>query len=264
MKRVVAISLLVPVFVSGCSLFSSFLGGAIDSAGNKAGSLIGDRVGTAIAGSAQRYYMTPELTQAYAMGLFSMLYYYGGYTWQGKAYKAGEFTVWEGSDLSQGERFEKAFLKKEADGKEWWRVRSAKRDGSEEAIVEALFSVPDKTGTQQIVRMRAKFPGQDALSEVPITQENKGQWVLRPSARLSAESLKGATVGVETVKVPAGTYKARHVRYAQGGGSVDWWLSDEVPGGVVKYSVTSADDGTVETGVMQLSKVGATAKMLGK
>lgn len=264
MKRLVALSLLVPVVVSGCSLFSSFLDGAIDAAGNKAGSVIGDRVGTAIAGSAQRYYMTPELSQAYAMGLFSMLYYYGGYTWQGKAYKPGEFTVWEGSDLSQGERFEKAFLKKEADGKEWWRVRSSKRDGSEEAIVEALFSLADKSGTQQIVRMRAQFPGQEGLSEVPITEENRGQWVLRPSARLTAESLKGATVGIETVKVPAGTFKARHVRYAQGSGSFDWWLSDDVPGGVVKYSVTSDDDGRVETGVMQLSQVGAAARMLGK
>lgn len=264
MKRLIAVSLIVPSLLSGCALFSSFLDSAMNSAGNSAGSAIGDRIGTAIAGSATRYYMTPELTQAYAMGLFSMLYYYGGYTWQGKAYKPGEFTVWEGSDLDQGERFEKAFLKKEADGKEWWRVRSSKKDGSEEAIVEALFSVPDKTGTQQIVRMRAKFPGQEQLSEVAITEENKGQWTLRPSAKLTAESLKGATVGVETVKVPAGTFKARHVRYAHGAGSIDWWLSDDVPGGVVKYSVTDSDGGKVETGVMQLAKVGATAKMLGK
>lgn len=263
-RFILALTLASPLALGGCA---ALLDSLLNAAGDRVGAAIGDRVGTAIAGHALvgLHGLTPELTQAYAMGVFATVYYYGGYNWQGKPFAPGQFTQWEGHNTVQGDFFEKAFLKREANKQEWWRVRVVETENgkTEEAVFEALFSAPGKTGEQKILRMRAKLPGQAKGGEVPITSQNQESWVLRPSGQLTPESLKGATVGTENVTVPAGTYqKARHVRFVHGAGQVDWWLSDAVPGGVVKYAFTATDEesGQAETSTMQLKKVGTGAK----
>jgi hypothetical protein len=55
------------------------------------------------------------------------------------------------------------------------------------------------------------------------------------------ESIEGATIGVEDVKTPAGSFKAKHVRFGQGGGTLDWWLDDTAVGGWVKFSAIGDD-----------------------
>ena len=261
-RLLLALTVASPLALGGCA---SLLDRVMDAAGDRAGSMIGDaigeRVGQAVAGHTlvAMNQLTPELTQAYAMGVFMTLYYHGGYAWSGRAYQVGEYTQWQGHQMTQGDFFEKAFLKREADGSEWWRVRvQDSSDGQmEEAVFEALFSKPDADGTQYIRRMRAKLPGQAAGAEVPISEANRQGWVLRPAARLTPESLEGATVGNEMVKVPAGGFASRHVRFMQGAGQIDWWLSDKVPGGLVKYTVRGEDG---EEASMQLRGVGKNAK----
>ena len=55
--------------------------------------------------------------------------------------------------------------------------------------------------------------------------------------RLTRESMEGAIVGSETVRVPAGSYTAQHLRYGgMDAGTYEWWLVDDVPGGMVRYS----------------------------
>lgn len=259
MKCPLALAILLPSLLGGCSFFQSAIDQAEDVAGGKVGSAIGDRVGTAIAGKTVPAYdqMSPQMTQAYAMGLFASVFYYGGYSWTGRPYRPGEYTQWSSDD--KGTFFEKAFLKTEANGQEWWRVTTRDKDEEgKDAVFEALFSKPDANAEQQIVRMRAKMPNETTASEVPITEENKSGWVLRPSVRLRPESMQGATIGYETITVPAGSFRTRHVRFAQMGAHVDWWLSDDVPGGMVKYSVTGSDD--EEHAVLQLAKTGKDAK----
>jgi hypothetical protein len=263
----VGIVLTLPFLLGGCaSLLDTIFQSASDRAGQMVGNAIGERVGSAIAGQTMlaMNQLTPELTQAYAMGVFATVYYQGGFYWEGKPYTPGQFTQWEGRNTVQGDFFEKAFLKREANKQEWWRVRVVETENgkTEEAVFEALFSAPTKSGEQKILRMRAKLPGQAKGAEVPITAKNQESWVLRPAQALTPESLKGATVGTEQVGVPAGTYKARHVRFASGNGQVDWWIADGVPGGVVKYSFTATDEDSreTETATMQLKKAGSGAK----
>lgn len=259
MYKRIGILLALPCALSGCSFISALVDQGLTSAGDRAGNIIGEKVGNQVGRSfsTQMDAAYPQLAQAYAMGLFSMLYYHGGYSWDAKPYKPGEYTQWQGN-LEQGQFFEKAFLKREADGREWWRVRSVStEDGNkEEAIFEALFSVPNADGVQKIVRMRAKLPDQTKGAEIPITKDNQSMWMLTPTARLTPESLQGATVGVEQIKVPAGSFKAKHVRYMHGASAMDWWLADNVPGGVVKYVVGDKD----EKQTVQLVKVGTGAK----
>jgi hypothetical protein len=263
LKARLIVALTLPMLLGGCA---SLLDAIFNSAADRVGNVIGERIGTAIAGQAMigLNQLTPELTQAYAMGVFATVYYQGGFYWDGKPYQPGQFTQWEGTNNVQGDFFEKAFLKREANKQEWWRVKVVEtNDGQpKEAVFEALFSAPSKSGEQKILRMRAKLPGQAKGGEVPITAQNQETWVLRPTSRLSAESLAGATVGTETIKVPAGTSKARHVRFVHGAGTVDWWMADTVPGGVVRYTFTVTDEDAkeTETSTMQLKKAGTGAK----
>ncbi|HEY9721183.1 MAG TPA: hypothetical protein V6D47_04170 [Oscillatoriaceae cyanobacterium] len=263
MKRALIALLTVPLLTSGCAaLMDKAMDAASDRAGNIIGDAIGDRVGNAAAGqaTAELDALSPQMTQAYALGLFSVLFYNGGYAWDTNAYKVGDYTQWTGTDMGQGDFFEKALLSRDAQGREWWRVRAQQHEDGKvkEAAFEAFFSAPDANGGRKILRMRAKLPNQTRANEVPITEENQAGWVLRPRAKLTAESLQGATVGVEGISVAAGTYQARHVRYAYGAGSIDWWLSNQVPGGLVKYTVTGGDG--KKAGSLQLYKVGTGAK----
>lgn len=265
MTRRVILALTLPLALQGCFLLSNIVDAAADRAGQVVGNAIGDRVGAAVAGQTMlaMNQLTPEMTQAYAMGVFAAVYYNGGYCWEGKPYQPGDYTQWEGTHTVQGDWFEKAFLKREANKQEWWRVRVIENhDGKpEEAVFEALFSAPNKSGEQKILRMRAKLPNQTQGAEVPITAKNQDSWVLRPSSRLTPASVAGATVGNEQVNVPAGFFKCRHVRFASGNGQVDWWLSDAAPGGLVKYTYTATEGkNKSETATMQLKKAGTGAK----
>lgn len=150
-----------------------------------------------------------------------------GGLWVGEAgYKPGEYTKfrWE----AKGEdsvTMERAFLKKLDDGKEWWRV--AWSDEEDTWLWEALLD-PE---SGRVLRMRARDPDGET-GEIPVT----GDAIYTPPAELTKESVQGATVGSEKVDTPAGAFQARHVVYsAAGGGKIEWWMTDRVPGGVVKY-----------------------------
>ena len=246
------IAILVPSLLGGCALFNSMVDRAMDAAGGKIGEAVGNQIGTSAASDIKAQIYSPEMIQSSALSLFTTLYYFGGYTFATKAYAPGQYTEWELTNDSKTTIFERAFLEKEANGREWWKVSEAHQDGSDGMAFEALLTPVRRDGTQQIVRMRAMMPGQKSFNEVPLSQESS--WRLRPAMRVSSESMEGATLGWEPVKTPAGLFKARHVRYGLGETHLDWWLCDEVPGGVVKYDLPRSQDG--QAAVMQLVKFG--------
>ena len=171
-----------------------------------------------------------------AQVVFSYTFSAGG-MWLGQTgYKQGEWTKFEMS--SEGDSkpvvLERAFLKRLGNGDEWWRT-SWEADG-ESWIYEALISKKDGT----LLRLRARDTDGNE-GEVPVSN----QQIYNEPQEVSAESIKGATIGTETITVPAGTFTAKHVRFInQGQGNVDWWLNDTVPGGVVKYEMS--ENGTVK------------------
>lgn len=167
-------------------------------------------------------------------------------------YKPGEWTKWsitseENADESQ--LTERAFLGKTADGGEWWRFKTINnsKDGdkatADTITLEALFKPePGNEYLQKLVRMRGRFPGSTEAQEMMVPEQwttwnLTGGFGMKPTK----ESIDGATVGVETVKTPAGTFKAKHVRFGQGGGTLDWWLDETTAGGWVKFTATDND-----------------------
>jgi hypothetical protein len=217
---------------------------AANVAGNKVGQRVGENVGNAMAGYADASLrgLSPALMQMYVSSIFSSVFYAGGYSFEYKnEYKPGDWSKWKATGMEEGSEFQKAFLKKEADGKEWWQITtSSVRDGkTEEVVLEALFSAPDASGLRTLVRLRSLFPGDKEPAEVPV-QENSAAWYHDP-VKITEESLKAATKGIEDVTTPAGKFSAQHVVYRDAYGLGEWWITDKVPGGLVKYMVTHSN-----------------------
>jgi len=168
--------------------------------------------------------------------------YLSGATMFEKDYAPGDWTRWrittdEDGDVQETER---AFIGRPTDGGEWWRTRTITKhdDGADTVTLEALFK--PETGNeylQRLVRMRAKLPGNPEPQEM-IVPEQWTTWNMMGafSGKPTAESLEGATVGTESVTTPAGIFSAKHVRFGQGGGTLDWWLSESTTGGWIKFS----------------------------
>jgi hypothetical protein len=240
-------ALVTVVAVVGCgSVVSSAIDTAARRTGEGIGNAVGNRAGAAM-GARLGAVWGPQMMQFYTGYLFSLAFHSGSYAPAGEVYDQGEWTKWRIVQTGQegpAPEFERAFLRREADGSEWWRVRYVVfgDDGSgqmkpDTILLEGKFS-PDRS---TLVRLRGKMPGDAQANEMPVEENTYGYVEPTP---LTAESLQGATVGTESVSVPAGTYSARHVRYGAmgGGGTTEWWLNDDVPGGMVKYSSTSAQE----------------------
>lgn len=241
-RTLLSLSLASLMGVVGCA---STVGAALDSAARQTGQTIGSAVG-ARAASAVAARMpavwTPDLTALYMNYLFTLAFHSGSYTFDAMEYEPGEWTRWRLTDAAEEgppPEMERAFLHRTDAGQEWWRVKyvAQAEEGADSITVEALFD-PE---SGEFRRMRTRMPGEDEAKEMPVEEGTYGYVAPR---RLTAESLEGATVGTASVRVPAGTYTARHVRYGSvGQGTMEWWLSDNVPGGMVKYGASGESRG---------------------
>ncbi len=174
--------------------------------------------------------------------------YLSGATMFETDYKPGEWTRWQVLTADEDgavQTSERAFLGKTSDGGEWWRMKTISnyKDGdkivdADTVVLEALFKPEDADGyMQKLVRMRGKLPGNAEAQEMMVP-EQWSMWNMRGafSMKPTKESIEGATIGVEDVKTPAGSFKAKHVRFGQGNGTIDWWLDESAVGGWVKFA----------------------------
>ena len=199
----------------------------------------------------------------YIAQLFAIQYGTGATMFESD-YKPGEWTRWtlssEGDDDVQTN--ERAFLGKPSDGGEWWRMKtiSGSKESADTVSLEMLFKTESADDiSQKLVRMRGKLPGNTEPQEL-IVPEQYGMWNMAGSMgrKPTKESIDGATIGVETVTTPAGTFKAKHVRFGMGGGTMDWWLDDTAVGGWVKFQMF--DETKKPRYTMELVAKGAGAK----
>lgn len=202
--------------------------------------------------------MAPQMTQFYMQFAFAMAFSQGGYALDQDLYKPGQWTRWslpqEGRTSQKHGNLERAYLFDDGDGA-WWKIKWVLEDAKPEEntlILEALFNKKDHT----LRRLRGKMPYEKEAKELPVT----AQTYYQPPMQLTAESVKGATKGMESVTVPAGTFKAKHVVYGNAtGGSVEWYLVDSVPGGCVKV-INSGGQEDRGSYVMDLMATGSDAK----
>lgn len=171
-----------------------------------------------------------------AQVVFNYAFAPGGLWISRQEYQPGEFTKFKMSDNGEESEviIEKAFLKKLENGNEWWRA--SWKDGEDTWIYEALLSPSESS----LLRLRAK-DAEGNEGEVPVTQQN----IYMEPTELTEESIEGAKVGEETISTPVGSFNTDHIRYvAGGGGTLDWWLTPQVPGGVAKYQMVDENEET--------------------
>lgn len=223
------------LFLGGCSLVQNAVESAVESAADKTGQTVGEAVGEKVGKAIIRHY-TPQFASLYAQIILGYAFHSEMYWIDTQDYKEGQWTKWR--SVSEGEEkastMRKAYLKQTDEGKEWWKVKFYDASSDDVVILEGLFA----QNRSQLLRLRAKFPDQDA-GEIPV---QKGI-VYSPPSRLTEESLEGAKVGTERITVPAGTFSVKHLQYQDLAteGRIDWYISEKVPGGIVKYSVTRSD-----------------------
>jgi len=208
----------------------------IDSALSAAGRTVGEAAGRAVGQHIVRTY-TPRFANVYASYMFTYAFTPGGYQVETVPYQEGEWTRWRFIEDGEetGSWIERAFLKRTENGQEWWRVEMYDAESDDTIIIEALFDAE----RSEVLRMRGQFPDQEP-SEMAV--EEGTTVVYAEGIQLTEESLEGATVSTGRVTVGAGTFTARHVRYGDmtGGGTAEWWLVEDVPGGMVKYATSAA------------------------
>lgn len=237
---VLGLALIMSGGLTGCFSPGAAVQEGINSATSAAGEQVGKAVGAQIASAAD---LPPPGSAQYnqfmvsqAQILFSHAFSAGG-MWPAEAtYEPGEWATYGRRASGQEtalDTLERAFLTTTDDGNEWWRVRGTQ--GGEEWLYEALLDPEQET----VIRLRAKDP-EGEVGEVPVTEKT----VYRSPQNLTQESIEGATVGTESVETPAGTFSARRVEYsgAASGGTITWFLSDDVPGHVVQYRVRQNED----------------------
>lgn len=228
-------------------------GGIGDRIGNRIGNAVNSRIGA----------FTPDMTWAYVGYLWGMMFMSGATMFE-TAYQPGHWTRWEIADASQEDSkviLERALLSRAADGSEWWRIKSINvyPEASDTITLESQFKKLDESGlAMQVVRMRGKLPGDTEGKELMVPQHLS---MLSASAfpfKPTSESIAGATVGTESVKVGSNAFAAKHVKFGAGEGYMEWWLADKAPGGVVKIQFSGKDKDDRWT--MKLTDSGAGAK----
>ena len=214
-------------------------------------------------GSSRGGRMTGAWTNDYAWVYFTQLFalqYATGAAMFEEDYKPGEWTQWSMYDTGnpdEKQTVERAFLAMQPDSSEWWRTKtiSTYKDGNKEVadtvIMEALYK-PTSEWTKELVRVRAKLPGNKDAQELLVPQGfgmiNYNGTIF--GSRPTKESIEGATVNTaEKVTTKGGSFTAKHVRFGAGNGNLDWWLTKEAPGGWVKFTgrSNSGDDKAVFT-----------------
>ena len=211
---------------------------------------------------------TTDYAWVYIAQLFALQYASGASMFE-QPYKPGEWTQWkisESGSPDQSQSMERAFLAMQADSSEWWRLKTLTpykdngKDMVDTVIIEALYK-PTSAYTKELVRVRAKLPGnkdpQELLVPAGMGMINyNGFFGTKPSK----ESIDGATIGTEKVDSKAGTFSARHVRFGNGGGTLDWWLTPDAPGGWVKFTGGANGGDKKDLYTMELVGKGSGAK----
>ncbi len=174
------------------------------------------------------------MVQGFYPILFQSLFAANGYSMEMGPYQPGEWTEWR---LNPGDGepvvLRKAYLKRLANGNEWWQIRIPGDKPEETMVMELLFS-KDK---HSIRRMRQRI-GTEEAKEVPVTES----WYTAPT-KLTPESLEGSvTRRAVKVTVAAGTFTADRLEFAAGAGqsTLRLWRARGVPGAVVKSEVVDA------------------------
>jgi len=251
---VLAVLLAVLLVLSSCSSMVESIG-KLDSAVDRTKARANQAALDAVGVGAMEDAMVASM-------VYAQVFFAGGFAYGYEDFEEGEGVIWKltstdesGSESMEAER---ALLKRTADNNEWWLLSYSEPEG-ESFLSEALLD-PDYS----IVKFRYMDPETEKIREwVPETDEEAAAEETQDEAEAEETAYAGEEalfrgdyenyiVGQETVRVGAGTYTADHVLiedtytiYTDEEETeenaetyqviYEWWISDDVPGQIVKY-----------------------------
>lgn len=184
-----------------------------------------------------------HLVQFYSFYLMS--YFAGGFYFDDANYDEGLGTEWLMQDGDSAVIIRKALLREDAAG-QWWRLSYS--SGGEEYLFE-FFVNPERLVTA--VNMR--LPGEAEIIRLSDLDGSKAPAAVRDARLFDRTAHQPWYQGQAVVETPAGSYNALRYDYDFGNDSADslyqWWVSEEVPGGLVRYRLKEGD--SLLTGELQ-------------
>jgi hypothetical protein len=205
------------------------------------------------AAPAPAYANSPWAVPQMAPMMLMMAFHPMGLPFGGTELRPGEFVRWQigdGTDREMPAFIERARLP-DVNGNQSWRVKWGAVTG-ESITIEGVVSP-----NGQIVQLRERFFNDLVVREVPL-QTAQGV-VAMGMQNITPEQIGAVDSGMEAVTTPAGTFNAHHYSFQRGHGSIEWWYSDGVPGGLVKISGHSDQQTQRNIGIVQVTAYGTNA-----
>jgi hypothetical protein len=181
-------------------------------------------------------YMQAYLAQFYSLYWYS--FYIGGFYFDDSSYREGQGTRWKitTNDDPDALIIDKSLLKDNTDGSRWWKIiyNSGKDQFLYEFLVDKDYNL-----------LKLRFIDDDgAVQEYSPEPEDLEAYTTTEMREISEADYSRWNTGQVTVRTQAGSFKTDHLVYteAEAQHSFEWWISEDVPGGLVKYLWKSPED----------------------
>lgn len=189
---------------------------------------------------------------AFYGGFWSM----GWFGYKDMNYKPGQGTVWTFADSKKSSEvmtLERALLKVNADSSQWWRFKF--ESGKDTVLYEFLV------GADSVVKkVRYKDPDTGTVEEFVPSQDQQQPTAGPSNAPKNREEMAKYKVDKQNVKVKAGSFDTDHYLYTdpKENGSAESWVSQAVPGYLVKSIYTDKKRKQTMTGELVQIESGVT------
>jgi len=226
-KSILAVMIGTVFLLSGCSTFQS----ALDVLGDS--DAMSDSLTAGIPTAEEL-----QFSLVYASVLLA-----GGYGIGGEDFEDGVGVRWkiDGNPYEDEMIVTRARLRSLDDGSAWWSIETSV-DG-DPLYYETLL----RDYSVEMVRYQDKGSGEirEFVPEGFDDMESSAD-----ESEAARQDLDDAFVGRETVTVPAGTYAADRYEFLDDSGQyrTTVWVSDDVPGGTIRYESEDLDDETLFEG----------------
>ncbi|MFW5683867.1 MAG: hypothetical protein ACOC1I_03365, partial [Spirochaetota bacterium] len=187
---------------------------------------------------------------------FSALYWasisLGGYLPSDETFEVGDgIRFWhryesvEDDDVNEME-FVRALLHEQGDGSQWWRFEFYLEEEDEEFAFEALVRADES-----VELIRYEDPGTE---EIVTHEPSDGDlWrTYRDEDFWTSEDLEEMRTGSERIRVPAGSFQTERLETSEDGATFVWWVTDDVPGRVVRFEGVTEDDDQLEGELLEI------------
>ena len=171
---------------------------------------------------------------------------YTGFLADDLNYQVGDETTFrvtyqDGRDRESYE-YTRALLHRNADGTAWWRLSVDWTDFDDADMpTEYEFLV---NAQHDVLRLRYTDTRTGQL--VTHVPRDQSAWRGPVYQRVEDPSVAATRVRTEQTRVPAGTFQTTVYRSQESGADITWWISDQVPGTLVKIDGTTVEGDQIQ------------------